>query len=223
MFCYTADTMRRYAFIDVANTKGSAGLLGFQIDPQRLYEYLCDQKWSCGEVFWYAGRIRNEKNEKAREKIVQIGYTVRDKDTHFHKKSNHVDGACPHCGGEVSLDSKMHRMPKANCDVELTIDALECSGPESEILLLTGDGDFRYLIEKLVERGSRVRIFSTNKKDREGSYRLSTRIKDLLSEYEKSDAEKRGQVTFIEINNIRNRIGKIEETATKRDGPERTR
>ena len=32
--------MRRYAFIDVANTKGSAALLGFQIDSQKLYEYL---------------------------------------------------------------------------------------------------------------------------------------------------------------------------------------
>jgi uncharacterized LabA/DUF88 family protein len=200
--------MRRYSFIDVANTKGSAGLLGFQIDPQLLYDYLCNEKWSCGEVFWYAGRIHNEKNERAREKIERIGYTMRDKDTHFHKRHGNFDGICPKCGETITLESRSRRMPKANCDVELTIDALERAGPESEILLFTGDGDFRYLIEKLVEKGSRVRIFSTNKQDTYGSYRLSTRIKDLLSEYEKSDEGKNGEVTFTELNNLRKRIGK---------------
>ncbi len=200
--------MRRYAFIDVANTKGSANLLGFQIDPQRLYDYLCNEKWSCGEVFWYAGRIRNEKNEKAREKIERIGYKIQDKDTHFHKKHAHLEGACPKCGEPVVLDGRNHRMPKANCDVELTIDALERASPESEILLFTGDGDFHYLIKKLVEKGSRVRVFSTNKQDWDGSYRFSTRIKDLLSEYERSETRKKGEVTFTELNNLRNRIGK---------------
>lgn len=200
--------MRRYAFIDVANTKGSASLLEFQIDPQRLYEYLCNEKWSCGEIFWYAGRIRNEKNEKVREKIERIGYKIQDKDTHFHKKHARLEGNCPKCGEAVTLDGRDRRMPKANCDVELTIDALERASPESEILLFTGDGDFRYLIEKLVEKGSRVRIFSTNKQDKYGLYRFSTRIKDLLSEYERSGAGKKGEVTFTELNNLRNRIGK---------------
>ena len=96
-------------------------------------------------------------------------------------------------------------MPKANCDVELTVDALELAGPESEILIFTGDGDFRYLIEKLIEKGSRVRLFSTNKQDQFGNYRLSTRLKALLALYEET-----GQAIFTELNNLKHRIGKAE-------------
>ena len=94
-------------------------------------------------------------------------------------------------------------MPKANCDVELTVDALEVAGPEFEALIFTGDGDFHYLIEKLVEKDTRVRLFSTNKQDQTGGYRFSTRLKELLAKYEKT-----GQAIFTELNNVRKRIGK---------------
>lgn len=195
--------MRRYAFIDVANTKGSAGLLGFQIDPQNLYDYLCNEKWSCEKVFWYAGRIRNEKNEKVREKIEQIGYIIRDKDTHFFEKHYSFEEECPKCHERSEFHVRKRGMPKANCDVELTVDALEIAGPESEVLIFTGDGDFHYLIEKLVEKGTRVRLFSTNKQDQTGGYRFSTRLKELLARYENT-----GQAIFTELNNLRKRIGK---------------
>ena len=197
--------MHRYAFIDVANTKGSAGLLNFQIDPQCLYDYLCNEKWSCEQVFWYAGRIQNERNEKVRDKIAQIGYTIRDKDTHFFEKHYIFQEKCPKCQRESEFHVRKRKMPKANCDVELTVDALELAGPESEILIFTGDGDFRYLIEKLIEKGSRVRLFSTNKQAEFGNYRLSTRLKALLALYEET-----GQAIFTELNNLKHRIGKAE-------------
>ena len=77
--------------------------------------------------------------------------------------------------------------------------------------MFTGDGDFRYLIEKLIEKGARVRLFSTYKRDQFGEYRISTRLKELLSEYEASEPEKRGSFIFTELDNIRNRIAKSED------------
>ena len=37
---------------------------------------------------------------------------------------------------------------KSNCDVDLTVDAMEEAGPDKEFLIFTGDGDFEYLIKK---------------------------------------------------------------------------
>ena len=68
--------MKRYAFIDVHNTRSTATILGFSIDPEKLYKYLKFDKWSCSDIFWYSGRIENEKHEKEREKIENFGYDV---------------------------------------------------------------------------------------------------------------------------------------------------
>ncbi len=197
--------MKRYAFIDVANTKGSAKALGFQIDPEKLYKYLKYDKWSCDKMFWYDGRIINEKNEKNREKIKNIGYEMRDKRTHSFKDKRDliIDVECPKCHVSFTHRHKRKIKPKANCDVELTIDCLELSSPGNELLIFTGDGDFRDLLEKIHEKGSMVRLFSTTKEDKDGNYRLSTRLKELFTKKENID-----WLIFTELNNLKNRLKK---------------
>lgn len=213
--------MKRYAFIDVHNTKGTATILDFTIDPAKLFDYLKYQKWSCSEVFWYSGRIKNEKHEKERAKIERVGFKIRDKPTRFYEQRVRIcEIVCPNCKHQHELIVKRKGLPKANCDVELTVDCVELASPETEFLIFTGDGDFKYLVEKLVEKKSKVYIFSTKKKDSYGDYRFSTRYNDLL---------KTGAITFVEMSNLKFRIGKEssnrrsnnEETAAKRDGPER--
>ena len=206
--------IKRYAFIDVTNTKGSAKALGFSIDHQKLFDYLKKERWSCIDVYWYNGRIRNRKNENARKKIEEMGYQVKDKETHFFKKEHHIKALCPGCAKEVDFKVIQKKYPKANCDVELTVDCLELAENGAEFLIFSGDGDFRYLIERLRDKGVKVRLFSTSKQDQVGDYRFSTRLKDLLR---KHDGD---WIFFTELNNIKNLI-KNDETATKRDGPER--
>ena len=53
---------------------------------------------------------------------------------------------------------------KSNCDVDLTVDAMEYSGPNTEFYIFTGDGDFEYLIRKVVSKSSVVHIVSSAKK-----------------------------------------------------------
>lgn len=191
--------MKRYAFIDVHNTKSTAKALNFGIDAEKLYKYLKYDKWSCSEVFWYCGRIENDKQNKERDKIEKIGYKIKDKLTKFYKKTRKLTIECPKCQHKhVHVDVKKG-LPKANCDVELTVDCLEIAGPNTEFLIFTGDGDFRYLIEKLYEKKSKIYLFSTRKPDKWGDYRLSTRYSDLLKEE---------RITFIEINNLKNRLKK---------------
>ena len=191
--------MKRYAFIDVHNTKSTATALEFTIDPEKLFNYLKYEKWSCSEVFWYSGRIENTKHEKERGKIESIGFQIRDKLTKFYKKTKKFNVKCPKCGHEHEHIDIKKGLPKANCDVELTVDCLELADKDSEFIIFTGDGDFKYLSEKLCARGVKVYLFSTQKKDKWGDYRFSTRYDEML---------KQNEITFIEINNLKNRLKK---------------
>jgi uncharacterized LabA/DUF88 family protein len=200
--------MNRYAFIDVHNTKSSATILDFTIDPQLLYKYLVYDKWSCKKVFWYAGRIDNDKFEKERAEIEKIGFTMRDKPTKFFKKTNRIKIDCPKCGHPHEHIDIKRRMPKANCDVELTVDCIEMAKEGDEFLIFTGDGDFKYLIEKLRDKGVKVRLFSTRKRDKWGDYRFSTRYFDLLESGEGK------WIYFMELDNLKRRLQKIDPEAS---------
>jgi uncharacterized LabA/DUF88 family protein len=52
---------------------------------------------------------------------------------------------------------------KGNLDIELAIDAMELAKYVDQIVLFSGDGDFRSLVEGLQRRGVRVTVVSTMK------------------------------------------------------------
>jgi uncharacterized LabA/DUF88 family protein len=59
------------------------------------------------------------------------------------------------------LDESGRRRVKGNMDVELAVDAMEMSEHVDEIVLFSGDGDFRSLVEAIQRRGVRVTVVST--------------------------------------------------------------
>jgi uncharacterized LabA/DUF88 family protein len=46
-------------------------------------------------------------------------------------------------------------------DIELAVDAMELAGHVEQIVLFSGDGDFRSLVEAVQRRGVRVTVVST--------------------------------------------------------------
>ena len=58
-------------------------------------------------------------------------------------------------------DSQGRRKVKGNMDIELTVDAMELAPRVDHIVLFSGDGDFRPLIESLQRQGVRVSVVST--------------------------------------------------------------
>jgi uncharacterized LabA/DUF88 family protein len=50
---------------------------------------------------------------------------------------------------------------KGNSDIELTVDAMELAEHVDEIVLFSGDGNFRSLVEAVQRRGVRVTVVST--------------------------------------------------------------
>jgi uncharacterized LabA/DUF88 family protein len=50
---------------------------------------------------------------------------------------------------------------KGNMDIELAVDAMEIAGSIDHMVLFSGDGDFRSLVEAVQRRGVRVTVIST--------------------------------------------------------------
>jgi uncharacterized LabA/DUF88 family protein len=59
------------------------------------------------------------------------------------------------------LDDAGRRRVKANMDIELAVDAMDIADHVDEIVLFSGDGNFRPLVAALQRRGVRVTIVST--------------------------------------------------------------
>src|SRR6185503_19871676 len=61
------------------------------------------------------------------------------------------------------IDSQGRRKIKGNMDIELAIDMMETADNADHIMLFSGDGDFRRLIEAVQRKGVRVTVVSTVK------------------------------------------------------------
>ncbi|MEX2520522.1 MAG: NYN domain-containing protein, partial [Paracoccaceae bacterium] len=59
------------------------------------------------------------------------------------------------------VDSLGRRKVKGNMDIELAVDAMEMAERIDHMVLFSGDGDFRSLIEAVQRKGVRVSVVST--------------------------------------------------------------
>ncbi len=199
--------IKRYAFIDVPNTNGTTrNLHNFSIDWEKLYKLLTNEKWDCSDVFFYKG-YKGKKEKKQLEKMAEkIGYVVRTKLTQVHKdKQKNIQIKCDECEREFVHTHIINGARKSNCDVELTVDAVNTLSEGDEAIILTGDGDFAYLVEDLLEKGVVVYIISSQKRDIHGNKRFSTRLRNLIIEEEKNGKKR---VIFVYINDWKKSIEK---------------
>ena len=58
-------------------------------------------------------------------------------------------------------DSQGRRKIKGNMDIELTVNAMELAPHVDHIVLFSGDGDFRPMVESVQRQGVRVSVVST--------------------------------------------------------------
>lgn len=202
----TEQTPQRYAFIDVQNTATTTRkLLGFLVDWHKLCGYLKDE-WKCEKVFFYSGIDEGDtETTKEFEALSSDGCIVKAKTVYSYKRPDRtITIKCVQCGADNAEVVDMGYNRKSNCDVDLTVDAMEEAGPGKELLIFTGDGDFDYLIRKVVVKGAKVYVVSSNagiKKPGLNTKRLSTKLKYVIKENPES-------VHLIEINSWKMRIQK---------------
>ncbi|OGI76229.1 hypothetical protein A3C57_01325 [Candidatus Nomurabacteria bacterium RIFCSPHIGHO2_02_FULL_33_12] len=199
--------MKRYAFIDVQNTETTTlKVLKFATDHERLFVYL-KSRWNCEKVFFYPGiQHGDEVRDEIFEKLIKLGATVRPKYFNVYKvKDKILTTNCPKCDTEITQKVDMGNSWKCNCDVELTADALDYAGNDTELFIFSGDGDFEFLIDKVVAKGSKVTIVSSAKMIKSGQRYATSRLSTKLRKLTQSSGS---PVKFIEIDNLKFQIKK---------------
>lgn len=197
----------KYAFVDVQNTDTTTKkLLGFQIDWQKFFLFLRDE-WKCEKVFLYIGvDVGDTETAALLESLERQGCIVRDKPVFAYKnKDKEITLHCPKCQHSFIEHIDMGYNRKSNCDVDMTVDAVESALEGNEFYIFTGDGDFEYLIRAVIKKAVRVHLVSSAKKMKSGSRyftsRFSTKLRTLI-------ARNPTMVDFLNINNVRYKIQK---------------
>ncbi|MEM7221414.1 MAG: NYN domain-containing protein [Pseudomonadota bacterium] len=133
-------------FIDGANLYATARALGFDIDYKRLLE-LFTKQGRLVRAFYYTALVEDQEYSPIRPLIDWLdynGYTMVTKPTK-----------------EFTDTATGRRKIKGNMDIELAIDVMEMMNCLDHIVLFSGDGDFRRLVEAVQRKGLRVTVVST--------------------------------------------------------------
>src|SRR5258708_18268349 len=132
-------------FIDGANLYATAKSLGFDIDYKRLLREF-QSRGDLLRAFYYTAVIEDQEFSSIRPLIDWLdynGHTVVTKPT------------------KQFIDASGRRKVKGNMDIELAVDAMELAEHVDQIVLFSGDGDFRSLVEAVQRRGVRITAVST--------------------------------------------------------------
>lgn len=138
-------TERVALFIDGANLYATAKALGFDIDYKRLLT-LFRSKGVLLRALYYTALAEEQEYSSIRPLIDWLdynGYSMVTKPT------------------KEFTDASGRRKIKGNMDIELAVDAMELADHLDHIVLFSGDGDFRTLVEALQHKGKRVSVVST--------------------------------------------------------------
>ncbi len=132
-------------FIDGANLYQAARALGFDIDYRRL---LTNFSTDCRllRAYYYTALLDEQEYSPIRPLVDWLEYNGYTMVTKPLKEYAQPLG---------------RRKYKGNMDVEITVDAMEMGAHVEHVVLFSGDGDFRRLIEALQRRGVRVTVVST--------------------------------------------------------------
>jgi uncharacterized LabA/DUF88 family protein len=130
-------TSRMALFIDGYNLNVASKVLGFDID----FRYLLNEFERRGVLLraFYYTTIIEEQNSTVRPLIDWLGYN----------------------GYTVVTKATKERRTKGKISIDLAVDAMELADQVDEIVLFSGDGDYRRLVEAVQRRGVRVRVVST--------------------------------------------------------------
>ncbi len=134
-------------FIDGANLYAAAKSLGFDMDYKRLLK-LFQRQGRFVRALYYTAIAEDQEYSSIRPLIDWLdynGFTMVTKPT------------------KEFTDPAGRRKVKGNMDIELTVQAMQLSEQLDHIVLFSGDGDYRVLVEALQLRGKRVSVVSTLK------------------------------------------------------------
>ena len=132
-------------FIDGSNLYAAARALDFDIDYKNLLKFFRKQGRLI-RAFYYTALIDDQEYSPIRPLIDWLdynGYTMITKPT------------------KEFTDATGRKKVKANMDIELAIDIMELADSLDHIVIFSGDGNFRRVVESVQKKGVRVSVVST--------------------------------------------------------------
>lgn len=132
-------------FIDGPNLHAAAKALGFEVDYRRLLEEF-QTRGRLVRAFYYTVLVEDNDNFSVRPLVDFLDYNGFTVVTKLAKDFTDLNG---------------RRNAKGNMNIEVAVDAMELAGHVDHIVLFSGNGDFRSLVEALQRRGVRVTVVST--------------------------------------------------------------
>jgi uncharacterized LabA/DUF88 family protein len=172
-------------FIDGTNLYFTVKALGFDLDFKRLLSQI-DLLSQVTRAFYYTLIADGQENTTIRPLLDWLdynGYTVISKTA------------------KEFVDSTGHRKLKGSMEIELAVDAMSLAKHIDHMVLFSGNGDFRRLLEAMQRQGVRVTVVST----------MSTRPPMVADEL------RRQADVFVDVVDLRARIGRA--TTIKTHGP----
>jgi uncharacterized LabA/DUF88 family protein len=138
---------RTALFIDGANLYSAARSLGFDIDYRRLLKVF-REKGRLVRAYYYTALVEDQEYSPIRPLVDWLdynGYRLVTKPAREY------------------IDSQGRKRWRGDMDVEIAVDMMEMAGPADHLVLFSGDGDFRRLVEAVQRKGCRVTVVSTVK------------------------------------------------------------
>ena len=140
-------TDRLALFIDGSNLYSTAKGLGFDIDYRKLLEEF-RKRGVLVRAFYYTALVEDQEYTPIRPLVDWLdynGYRLVTKPAREY------------------IDANGRKRFRGDMDVEIAVDMLEMAEHADHMVLFSGDGDFRKLVEAVQRKGSRVTMVSTMK------------------------------------------------------------
>lgn len=131
--------------IDGANLYSATKALGFDIDYKRLLKEFQSRGYLL-RAFYYTTLIEDQEYSSIRPLLDWLDYNGYSVVTKLAREFTDAQG---------------RRRVRGNMDIEIAVDAMELAEHADHIVLFSGDGDFRSLVEALQRKGVRVSVVST--------------------------------------------------------------
>ncbi|MCF8475183.1 MAG: NYN domain-containing protein [Emcibacter sp.] len=173
-------------FIDGSNLFATAKSLNFDIDYKQLRNFFAEQGILL-RAYYYTALLEEQEYSPLRPLVDWLdynGYTLITKPT------------------KEFTDNRGEKRIKGNMDMELAIDMMGMAEYVDHMVLFSGDGDFRRLVESVQRKGVRVTVVSSTKTN-------PSMIADEL---------RRQADNFIELSDMNQQFGRSPNTAVSHDG-----
>ena len=138
---------RMALFIDGSNLHATARALDMEIDYKSLRAHFAKQSRLI-RAFYYTALLEDHEFSPLRPLVDWLDYNG------FTLVTKPV---------KEFTDDQGRRKIKGNMDIEIAVDMLNIADQLDHVVLFSGDGDFRRLLEAIQRRGVRVTVVSSNR------------------------------------------------------------